>query len=48
MRVKDTISLVLIFFVALSIESATWVWLPAIIAIALLQIEKIEKILKTE
>lgn len=48
MRIKDTISLALIFFVAVAIESATWVWLPALVAIALLQIEKIEKLLKNE
>lgn len=43
---KDKISLALLFAIALSIESATWVWLPALVAVGLLQIDKIEKLLK--
>jgi hypothetical protein len=43
---KDKISLALIFAVAVSIESATWVWLPALVGVAALQFEKIEKLLK--
>ena len=43
---KDKISLALIFAVAVSIESATWVWLPALVGIAILQFDKIEQILK--
>ena len=43
---KDKISLILLFAVAVSIESATGVWLPALVAVGLLQIDKIEKLLK--
>lgn len=43
---KDKISLILLFVLAVSIESATWVWLPALVGIAALQYEKIENILK--
>lgn len=43
---KDKISLILLFAIAVSIESAMWVWLPALVAVSLLQIDKIEKLLK--
>lgn len=42
---KDGISLLLIFLVAVTIESAVWVWLPMVVAVILLNIEKIEKII---
>lgn len=42
---KDKITLLLIFLVAVTIESAVWVWLPMLVAIVLLQIDKIEKII---
>lgn len=42
---KDGITLLLIFLVAVTIESAVWVWLPMLVAIVLLQIDKIEKII---
>jgi hypothetical protein len=43
---KDGISLLLIFLVAVTIESAVWVWLPMVVAIFLLQYDKIEEIIK--
>lgn len=43
---KDRISLMLIFALALCIESDVWVWLPMLIAVAILQFDKIDKILK--
>ena len=43
---KDQISLILLFALAVTIESATWVWLPALVGVAVLQFDKIEKILK--
>lgn len=44
-NMKDGITLLLIFLVAVTIESAVWVWLPMLVAIVLLQIDKIEKII---
>lgn len=44
-NMKDKITLLLIFLVAVMIESAVWVWLPMLVAIVLLQIDKIEKII---
>lgn len=38
---KDKITLLLIFLVAVTIESAVWVWLPMVVAVILLNIEKI-------
>lgn len=44
-NMKDKITLLLIFLVAVTIESAVWVWLPMVVAVILLNIEKIEKII---
>lgn len=45
---KDGITLCLIFLVALTIESAPIIWLPALAGAILLQIDKIEKVIKNE
>lgn len=43
---KDIISLILIMLIAVTVESSAVVWLPMLVAVALLQIDKIEKIIK--
>lgn len=43
---KDTITLILIFAVAILAESEPWVLIPFVVAAILLQYDKIEKILK--